>query len=257
MLHNLFVLGMLILLLSACATSDIDAPLSENQKAAEINIQLGVRYFAKGEHKLADEKLRRALKQDPRSSTANWVFALLQERLGENDVAEKHFRKAISLDPKDSKAHNNYGTFLCRQDRIPEAEKEFLSAVENPLYSDASSAYANAGICLLKVPDKVKAEEYFQKSLEKNASESSPLYQMGILSFERQEYEQASYYFQKYESVAKHNSQTLWMAYQTEVSLGNQGKADDYAHQLKRSFPASQEARLLAESYWNAGNKQQ
>ena len=255
--RNLFILSVLLLLVQACVTTNADAPLSENQKAAEINIQLGVLYIGKGEFKLADEKLRRALEQDPRSATANWVFALLQERLGEHEVAEKHFRKAISLDPKDSKAHNNYGTFLCKQDRVLEAEKEFLLAVKNPLYSEASSAYANAGTCFLKVPDKVKAEEYFQKSLGLNASQRSALYQMGILSFERQEYEQASFYFQKYESVAKHNSRSLWMAYQTEVSLGNQGKADDYAHQLKRSFPASQEARLLAESYWNAGSKQQ
>ncbi len=256
-LSNVFLLIMLLVFVSACATSNQDGPLSENQKAAEINIQLGVRYFSQGEYKIADEKLRRALRQDPSSATANWVFALLQERLGENEVAEKHFRKAVSLDPKDSRAHNNYGTFLCNQDRVIEAEKHFLRAVDNPLYSEAASAYANAGTCFLKVPDKVKAEEYFQKSLEKNASERSALYQMGLISFERQEYEQASFYFRKYETVARHNSQSLWAAYQTEANLGNQGKANDYAHQLKRSFPASQEARLLAESYWNAGKKQQ
>ncbi len=257
MLRNVLVLSLALVLMSACATSNSDAPLSENQKAAEINIQLGVRYFSKGEYKVADEKLRRALRQDPNSATAHWVFALLQERLGDYEVAEKHFRKAISLDPKDSKAHNNYGTFLCNRDRVLEAEKQFLRAVDNPLYSEADSAYANAGTCFLKLPDKVKAEEYFRKSLEKNASERTALYQMGLISFERQEYEQASFYFRKFETVAKHNSQSLWAAYQTEASLGNQGKADDYAHQLKRSFPSSQEARLLAESYWNAGRKQQ
>lgn len=256
-LRNIFIVSVLLLLLSACATSGSDAPLSENQKAAEINIQLGVQYLSQQEYKLADEKLRRAMRQDPRSATAHWVFALLQERLGENEVAEKHFRKAISLDPKDSKAHNNYGTFLCNQERPLEAEKEFLRAVDNPLYAEASSAYANAGTCMLKVPDKIKAAEYFQQSLERNASQRTALYQLGLLSFERQEYERASFYFQKYESVAKHNSQSLWMAYQTESNLGNQGKAENYAHQLKRSFPASQEARLLAESYWNAENKQQ
>jgi type IV pilus assembly protein PilF len=256
-LKNIFILGWLVVFVSACATSGSDAPLSENQKAAEINIQLGVRYLSKGEYKVADEKLRRAIKQDPSSATANWVFALLQERLGEVEIAEKHFRKAISLDPKDSKAHNNYGTFLCNQGRVIEAEKEFLSAVKNPLYGEAASAYANAGTCFLKLPDAVKAEEYFQKSLEKNASQRTSLYQMGLLSFQRQDYEQASFYFRKYETVAKHNSQSLWAAYQTEANLGNQGKADGYAHQLKRLFPSSQEARLLAESYWDAGRKQQ
>jgi type IV pilus assembly protein PilF len=255
-LRNLLFL-FVFALLSACASSPGDAPQGKNTEAAEFNVQLGIEYFGKGEYELADEKLRRALKQDPRSATAHWVFALLQQRLGEIDVAEKHFRKAISLDPKDSRAHNNYGTFLCNQNRIPEAEKEFLSAVKNPLYSEAASAYANAGICLLKVSDKVKAEEYFLKSLGRNASERSALYQMGLLSFERQEFDLASFYFQKYESVARHSSQSLWMAYQTEVHLGNNGKADSYAHQLKRTFPASQEARLLAEGYWDAERKQQ
>ncbi len=255
-LHKLILLSVIVLILSACATtSSTDEPLGQNQKAAAINVQLGVNYLGQGEFELADKKLRRALKQDPSSATAHWVFALLQERLGEEAVAEKHFRKAISLDPKDSKAHNNYGTFLCKQDRVEEAEKEFLRAIENPLYADAASAYANAGICVLKVPDKVKAEEYFQKSLGLNASHRSALYQMALLTFERQEFVQTSYYMQRYESVAKHNSQSLWVAYQTEASLGNQGKADDYAHQLKRLYPASQEARLLAESYWNAGRK--
>lgn len=255
-LRILFLLSV-IALLSACVSAPVDRPKSDNVKAAEFNVQLGINYFGKGEYKLADEKLRRAMKQDPHSATANWVFALLQERLGETEVADKHFRKAISLDPKDSRAHNNYGTFLCNQNRIPEAEREFLAAVKNPLYTEASSAYANAGICMLKVPDKIKAEEYFQKALERSASDRSALYQMGLLSFERQEYDRASFYFQNYESVAQHDSQSLWMAYQTEVHLGNQGKAENYAHQLKRSFPSSQEARLLAESYWNAERKQQ
>lgn len=256
MIRELWFIGLVAFILSACATTTSnDAPLAENQKASAINVQLGVNYLRQGELKLADEKLRRAMKQDPNSSTAHWVFALLQERLGEDDVAEKHYRKAIKINPKDSKAHNNYGTFLCNQDRVAEAEKEFLLAIEDPLYAQASSAYANAGICVLKVPDKVKAEEYFQKALELNASQRSALYQMARLTFARNEYVQTSYYLQRYESVAKHNSQSLWMGYQTEVNLGNQAKAEDYALQLKRSFPASQEARLLAESYWNAGKK--
>ena len=255
-IRKILSIAVLILIISSCATTNnVDGPLSENQKAAEINVQLGVKYISQGEYELADKKLRRAIKQDPRSATAQWVYALLQQRLKQYDVAEKHFRKAISLDPKDSRAHNNYGTFLCEQERIEEAEKEFLKAVENPLYTEAAGAYANAGICVLKIPDKIKAEQYFQKSLELNASQRSSLYQMALLSFERQEYDRTSYYIQRYETVARHNSQSLWVGYQAETNLGNQGKAEEYASQLKKSFPASQEARLLAESYWNAGRK--
>ena len=254
--YKLLTVSMAMALMSACATTDnVDTPVGGNKKAAEINVQLGVTYLKQGQYELADSKLRRAIKQDPRSATAHWVFALLQQQLKQNDVAEKHFRKAISLDPKDSKARNNYGTFLCDQDRVEEAEKEFLKAVEDPLYREASGAYANAGLCVLKAQDKIKAEQYFQKSLELNASQRSALLQMALLSFERQEYDKTSFYMQRYDTVGKHNSESLWVAYQAENSLGNPGKAEGYANQLKRSFPSSPEARLLAESYWNAGKE--
>ncbi len=252
-ISNILVLIALVLSVFGCATnSSTDINTGPNKKAAEINTQLGVNYLSQGKYKLADEKLRRALKQDPNSSTAHWVFALLQERLGENKVAERHYRKAISLNPKDSKAHNNYGTFLCNQNRVQEAEKEFLLAIENPLYAQAASAYANAGLCALKIPDKVAAEDYFQKSLSINPEQRSSLIQMAKLSFERKEYAQTSHYIQRYEQISKHNSESLWIAFQSESNLGNREKANSYANQLKKQYPSSHEARLLAETYWHA-----
>ncbi len=247
-------ISVMVFWLAACTTVTEPALTNQDsQTAAGINVQLGVNYLQQGDLEQADLKLRKALKQDPHSSTAHWVFALLQERLGENETAEKHYRKAISLDKNDSRAHNNYGTFLCNQDRIDEAEKEFLTAIDNPLYAQADSAFVNAGICVLKIPDENKAEKYFQEALTINPRHRGALYQMGRLAFQRKNYEEASYYIQQYEQYGRHNSESLWLAYQSEINLGNKGRADDYAHQLKRSFPSSREARLLAESYWNAG----
>ena len=238
---------------STAMTNDSNQNVGPNRKAAEINVQLGANYLKKGELKIADQKLRRALKQDPTLPIAHWVFALLQEKLGDNSLAESHFRKAISLDPKDPSARNNYGTFLCKKDRIDEAVSQFLTAAENPLYTKAGSAYANAGKCVMKKPDQIKAEEYFQKALEINPEQRSALYQLARLSFLREEYQQTMYYIQRYEKFARHSSASLWMAYQTTTNLGLQVKADVYAAQLKKKYPASKEARLLAESYWHAG----
>lgn len=252
-LKNILLLSLFLIALIGCVTTDsADAPAGPNKKAAEINTELGVKYLSRGELELADMKLRRALQQDPSSATTNWVFALLQERIGENEVAEKHFRKAISLDPKDSRAHNNYGTFLCNQNRVQEAEKEFLLAIENPLYAQAGSAYANAGICVLKIPDKVKAEMYFKDCLRINPSQHEALFHMAQLSFERQEYELAMDYIRRYEQVARHTPESLWIAFQSESNLGHTAKVDEYANKLKKLYPSSQEARLLAETYWHA-----
>ena len=251
-----FIYSLISCLISGCAS--VAAPeVSEGRKheAAEINTQLGARYLSQGDFVQADKKLTRALDQDPSYPTAHWVYALLQERLGEFDKAEKHYRKAISLDPKDSKAHNNFGTFLCNQNRYKEAEKEFLTAIGNPLYQQADSAFVNAGLCMLKVPNKKKAVEYFKKALRINPDHRSGNYQMAIVSFEDEEFDLTTHYIQRFEKVGKHNAQSLWIAYQAEITLGNKAKAEDYATQLKKQFPASEEARLLAEKYWYAGRE--
>lgn len=254
---NLLLLFILAAASYGCTTktSEIDQAPTQDQKAAEINTQLGVRYLAQGDYELADEKLRKALEQDNKYATAHWVFALLQERLGEEKVAEKHFRKAIHLDPKDSRAHNNYGAFLCKQDRIGEAEKEFLLAIDNPLYTQADSAYVNAGLCVLKTPDVEKAEQYFKQALTINPRQQAALYQMASISFDRKEYELVMDYIRNYEKIAKHTSESLWIAYQSEVKLGQESNAENYATQLKIQYPSSEEAKLLAESYWHAGRK--
>jgi len=255
MIRYLF-LSLFFISVTACTTkNELDLESTRDQKAAEINAQLGARYLAQGDLEIADEKLRRALKQDPKLATTHWVFALLQERLGEKDVAEKHFRKAIHLDPKDSRAHNNYGAFLCKLDRIDEAENQFLQAIDNPLYTQADSAYVNAGLCVLKIPDDDKAEQYFKKALVINSRQQAALFQMARISFDRQEYELAMDYIRTYEKVAKHTSESLWIAYQSEAQLGKKTNAEDYATKLKIQYPASEEAKLLAESYWNAGRK--
>lgn len=250
--------GILLITLTGCATtSSTGENIGRNIKAAEINTHLGVTYLGQGKLELADEKLRRALKQNPSSATTHWVYALLQERLGADEDADTHFRKAISLNPKDSRAHNNYGTFLCNQKRFREAEKEFLRAVEDRLYAQTGSAYVNAGLCVSKIPDLARAEKYFQQSLQINPSQQTALYQMAKLSFGREEYAQTENYIQRYEKVAKHNSGSLWVAFQSSANLGYEEKAHGYAEQLKKLFPGSKEAKLLAESYWYAGKSKQ
>ena len=251
-----FIGCLLLFVLSGCAsTASPEVDTGRNEKAAQINTQLGASYLNQGDLAQANKKLARAIKQDPKNATAHWVYALLKERMGEVDIAEKHFRKAISLDPKDSKAHNNFGTFLCNQNRFEEAEKEFLIAINDPLYLQADSAYVNAGLCMFQIPNKTKAVEYFEKALRINPDHRSALYQMAKISFQDKKYELAADYIQQFEKVGKHNSELLWIAYQTEITLGNEGKAEDYATQLKKQFPASEEARLLAEKYWYAGTE--
>ncbi len=70
----------------------------------------------------------------------------------------------------------NDGETLYAEGKIEEAEKCFLSIVEN--YPDSKEAYNNLGVIAFQNDDKEKAIDYFTKSLE-----IDPLYRDTIVNY--------------------------------------------------------------------------
>ena len=149
------LLALLLPILTACVTVGGEPP-AQNEKASAINVQLGIGYMEQNNFEQANQKLLKALRQNPDSATAHYVYAILQDQLLEKEVAGKHYKIAVELDPSDSAAANNYGKYLCLNGREAESEKYFLSALNNPLYRTPEIAYTNAGLCSLKTNEKTK-----------------------------------------------------------------------------------------------------
>jgi type IV pilus assembly protein PilF len=240
------VTGVLAIILSGfagCASTP-----SGMEKAAQINVQLGVGYFRQGDLEQALKKLERAVGQDPNLPSAHNALALLKQRLGQREEAEKHFQQAIKLDPSDSEAQNNYGVFLYNQGRYREAEEHFLEAVKNPLYGTPELAYENAGLAVQQLADFEKAEEYYRKALQLKQRLPKSLYRMAEINFKKGHYYQAKEYLQRYRAVAQHIPQSLWLGIRIEDKLGNEDAVSSYALLLRRNFPDSDQAQLLRKS---------
>ena len=225
-----------------------DEDIKYNPKAAELNVQLGARYIEQGEYILADEKLQRALKQDPNSSMARWTYAIMQEKLEQPEAADKYYREALRINPKDSRAHYNYGSFLCRQGKYIESEKHFAKAIADPLYETKANANLNAGVCLMEVPDYALAQSYFNETLRLQPNNRIAMYQLAKLNYLLGNYAQAQSYIRDFEEISTHTPISLSMAYQIESKLGNQKIADSYARKLVNEFPESEEAKRIASS---------
>jgi type IV pilus assembly protein PilF len=244
-IKNLLLVLLLPALLTACVA--VNPGKSQNEKASEINVQLGMGYLQQGNLELASEKLTKALRQNRKSASANNAYAILQDRLGQKDLAEQHYKEAIYLDPKDSQAANNYGAFLCRNNREAESEKHFLKALENPLYKTPEYAYTNAAICLIKIDRKVVAKEYLQKALASKSDFSVALLAMGNLLFDEGSFDAAKLYVDRYHLVAKPTSRSLWLAIRNELEIDGDANVDELAERLKRDFPDSSEYKSWLE----------
>lgn len=237
-----FILLFSLTILTACSNG------VEEEKASGYNADLGIRYLQKGRLKLANEKLLKAIEQNPDSAKSNHYFALLQAKLGDNKKANKHFLKAVKLDPKDSELRNNYGSFLCKINRNQVAVKQFLIAIKNPLYETPEFAYTNAGICLRKINKHAQAEKYFRLALKAKASFPSALLEMARLYNDRRSFPKAQAFMLRYETVGRSSPKALQLCFLINKKIGNNTKANSCKSTLLRLFPESKEAEQINES---------
>lgn len=249
----LFLL-ILLLQLAGCAgnpSGDSLKTRTSTNDVAKTNLNLGIAYMQRGEYEKSLEKLDRAYQADPNYYETHNAYGLLYQRLNKSDLAEKHFQKALSLNPNSSGTRNNYAQFLCQRGKYQEAEQMFEQAADNPLYQTPAAPLANAGTCAVRNNDDEKAEHYFRRALEINPRIPSALLQMCRLSYEHEKYLSARGYLQRYQEVARHTPESLWLGIRIERELGDKNAVASYGLLLKNNFPDSEETALYMETGQN------
>jgi type IV pilus assembly protein PilF len=245
---KLLVCVVTAVMLAACTTSAERKHEKEKAaRAAASYTDLGIEYFRQGKYELSLTKLEKALELDSDYPQAHGAIAVLYERVGDTGRAEKHFKKALRLRPDDSGYQNNYGQFLCFQGRYPEAQQEFMKAAKNPFYATPAVPLTNAGLCARRVPDNEQAEEYFRQALQIEPKFATALQQMAFLKFEKGQFLSARAYLERFQGVAEHNADSLWLAVRTEFALNDRNASDRYARLLRNNFPKSEQAVMLLE----------
>ena len=239
------LLGLAIITSLASCASGTTSTRSKNLKAAEYNASLGAEYLRKNRLTLANEKLSKALEQNPNSENANHYYALLQEKLNNNATALKHFKRAIRASKRNPNLHNNYGSFLCNMGQYRQAISEFAQAVKDPLYKTPEFAYTNAGVCIEKSNSKESSEAYFRKALEINPKFASALFQMAKLNWKQGNISKAQAFLFRYNDVARQTPESLLLCKKINEKLGELAQAEKCVSQLLSHFPSSKEANNI------------
>ena len=252
-MSRMLILICFTVVLCACATSPLTVPAaasSSDAKAAEINATLGAHYLQQGEYQAAKAKLDKALLQNPRSPLVHNVMAALYLQLKVYDKAEFHFKRAIQIAPEYSEAQNNYGVFLCGKGRYREAEQQFLEAIKNPFYPQTAEAYENAGLCVQRIPDIAKSIDYFNQALQIDGTMAKSLLQLGVISYDNGDYEQAQGYLKRYKQVARQGPQSLYLGIKVANKLDDQDTVASYQLLLRSQYPDSEEAKKIRQGHY-------
>ena len=240
--------------LAGCMTTT-DKPLStpEPERAAAINLEIGLDYLRKGNLAQAKEKIDRAVEQDPRNAKAQIAAGLLYDRLGETSKADDHFARGLSLDPKNPDIQNNYSVFLCQKGRHARGEKMALDAAANPLYRTPEIAYVNAANCARDAGDLKRAEAHLRNALAVRPRFGEALLQVAELAYQQADYLSARGFLERYMAVSQTSPATLWLGVRIERGLGNSTAAQSYATRLKNEYPRAVQTKELLESERNPG----
>lgn len=234
-----------ILALSGCAAPGSKAKNEQDLASIYADMALGHMQRQPPDYVRAKEKLEKALEADPKLVRVHHYAAELYARTEEYEKAEFHFKHALELAPRDPNLKNNFGVFLCARNRFPEAEKQFLAAIDDPAYTTAQLAYENLARCALQIPNPAKAERYFSEALQRQPNLPISLFHMAQLQYDKHEYFKARAFLERYLSVGAVTPQVLLLGVQVERALGDSAMVGRYAQALRSDFPDSSEASAL------------
>lgn len=243
-----YVLILVMSSLVACASDPATVKKEKDQReAAKMNVQLASGYIQRGQLDVAQEKLEKAIEQDPDYVPGYTTMAVLKEMIGEPNEAENYYLDAMDVDPRNPELQNNYGQFLCKQGKLEEAVEYLEKAIKNPFYETPEKAHANMGYCLMQgdKPDYKKAEESLRKAIKVNPQMPAALISMGELGIKTKQYLMARAYMQRYHAISRKTPHSLWLQIQAEKALGDKKYYVELSRELIKTFPDSDEADLV------------
>ncbi len=232
----------LFLLLAACSST----PPKKTSAQNEGYVTQAVQYMNAGRLDAALASVKKALQLNPKSADAYTVAGLIYNKNNQTEQAERYFKRALSHDPNHSAAQTNYASFLCKHDKPLEAEKIYLAAATNKNNTQPELAYTNAGLCVLGIPDKIKATKYFSNALKINPKSPVPWYQLAKIQYGNYSYDNAFRLLQEYEKVAQPTPKTLLLGAQILDANGKPDLANQYKLTLVQQFPNSKEAKQFS-----------
>jgi type IV pilus assembly protein PilF len=250
--ENLLAVLVTSLLLTGCVTTTTtttnaspEPEKADKANAADLNYQLGARYYRSGNFELARDRLLLSIELNPKNAVAHYTLALTYEKLENLRLATDAYEKAVRVAPKDFNVQNAYAVFLCNHGHFDEAREHFDRAIKVTENDNSESTMTNAGVCMMQKPDHELAEAYFRQALARKPNYGEALLQLCVLKFSTEDYLGARAFLQRYLNANVPSASVLYLGVRIEEELGDDRARTDYSNQILREFPESVEARRI------------
>ncbi|HWN05876.1 MAG TPA: type IV pilus biogenesis/stability protein PilW [Steroidobacteraceae bacterium] len=234
-----------IAMLTAPAALSQAASTDPIKEAGRTNARLAMEYLKREQLQVAQDKIEKALVQNPKDVNVQLAAGLVYERLHENRTAEKHFRQAVKISPDSPEAQNALGAYFCRNNQQEKGEEMFLKAAANPLYRTPFVAYTNAGVCARSAGNLEQAERYLRQALTSKVDYPETYAQLAGVLHGRGNNLHARAFVERFLAVAPATPEMLLLGYNIEVAMKDEAAAAAFKARLEKEFPDSEQLRRV------------
>lgn len=183
----------------------------EHQKAALVNVELGLHYLAEGQIARAKHKLVHAATLAPNAPETHSALAYFFEKVGDSQEAMREHKKALKLGGLKHKGalSNNYAAFLYRQNRFKEAKDNFRVALQDKHYAHSAEVNENAGLCALKLFELKAAEHYFNTAIQQDPKRAIALLELADIMLKQKKTIAAKTFLERHHELVKPSSKSI------------------------------------------------
>jgi type IV pilus assembly protein PilF len=241
--------AVLVAVLSGCVSTTTGGftATASPEEALEKRVQLARQYIGERNWDDAKRNLQMAQKIDANNADVHEAFALVYQSTGEHELALENFKRAIRLDRKCSRCRNNYAAYLYSRGDYAEAVEQLEEVVDDTLYPARSRAFINLGLARLKIDDAPGAEEAFERALAMERLNSIALLELAQLRFDAADWSGANKYYDTYKlAVRQQSARALWLGVRLARQSGDRDAEASYGLALRNLYPQSEEYRAYS-----------
>ncbi len=185
-----FLLTLLVLTVSSCSSNQLKDQ-TPDEKKAEVYYGQGTTELVRKNYAQALAYLTKAKELNSKDSKIRNNLGMAYYFREQHELAEQELKAAISIDSKNSDAHLNLGSLYMEKNRLKDARIQFEYALSDLTFPNQYRNFYNLGILSLKEGDRGGAFENLAKSIKEKLDYCPSHYKLGEMYAEEFRYKQA------------------------------------------------------------------
>jgi type IV pilus assembly protein PilF len=218
-MENKLVVLLLVFIAIACSSGQ---ELASKNKKADIHYSYGTQALIEKNYTSAISHLIQAAELDPKNPEIQNNLGMAYYFKGDKEMALKHIRLALEISPANTDALVNLASLAFERGDMAGAEKYYLRALKDLGYEKHARTYYNLSLIELRRKNNSKALALLDSSLKEEENYCPAWFQKGMISYQLRRFKDAQKNFHQAQlGVCVNDPAPLYWHAATEIELGN------------------------------------